>query len=260
VRESWLIIPEGNAKTTLFAGLALYHIKHRRSASVPIAASSRDQAQIMYDQAEGFVSRGNFREFKCLPGYRRIRHDGMHSRIQIFAADERTGDGPIPTLALIDELHRHRDLRLYRTWRGKLEKRGGQLATISTAGEPGSEFELLRERIRQMATDVTRDGSFVRAASTRLVLHEWAVPEKGNVEDFRLVKSANPLKAITVTSLRDKYATPTMTLAHWKRFTCNLPTRDEKAAITEAEWHGAETAERIPEGQPIWLGLDVGWK
>lgn len=260
VPECWLIIPEGNGKTTLFAGLALYHIEHRQSGSVPIAASARDQAEIMYRQAEGFVQRSELVGFKCLEGYRRIRFDAMFSRIQIFAADERTGDGPIPTLALIDELHRHRDLRLYRTWRGKLGKRKGQIATISTRGEPGSEFEQTLERIRQLAPDIRIGNGFTRAASPQLVLHEWAVPEDADVEDLRVVKRANPLKAISIADLRAKRAAPTMTLAHWRRFTCNLPTRSESAAITEAEWYAARTKDQIPAGVPIWLGLDIAWK
>jgi hypothetical protein len=41
---------------------------------------------------------------------------------------------------------------------------------------------------------------------------------------------------------------------------CNLPTRSGMAAIQEAEWYAAESAERIPEGKPVWAGLDVGWK
>jgi len=260
VPECWLIIPEGNAKTTLFAGIGLYHIEHRRSAMVPIAASARDQVEIMYTQAEGFIVRSELRGFKLHPGYRRIRYEDTLSRIQVQAADDRTGDGVIPTLGLVDELHRHRDLRLYRTWRGKLEKRGGQLAAISTRGEPGSEFELTLERIRHEATDLSIDGTFTRAASSRLVLHEWAVPEDGDVEDMDLVKTANPLKAITVPILTEKRAAPTMTLNHWRRFVCNRPTRADNAAITEAEWYAARTTETIPEGQPIYLGLDVAWK
>ena len=35
----------------------------------------------------------------------------------------------------------HKDLRLYDTWRGKSNKRQGQTIVISTAGEPGSQFE-----------------------------------------------------------------------------------------------------------------------
>lgn len=227
---------------------------------VPAAASARDQAGIMYDQGAGFVERSELRGFKLHPGYRRIAFPAQFSRMQFQAADDRTGDGAIPTLALLDELHRHRDLRLYRTWRGKLEKRGGQIAAISTRGEPGSEFELTLERIRHEAPDIYIDGSFTRAASKRLVVHQWAVPEDGDVEDMAVVKSANPLAAITVDMLTEKRASPTMTLNHWKRFVCNLPTRVDEAAITEAEWYRASTDETIPAGEPIAVGLDVAWK
>ncbi len=80
------------------------------------------------------------------------------------------------------------------------------------------------------------------------------------MEDFKVVKSANPLKAITATTLRDKFQSPTMTMEHWRRFVCNLPTRASSAAITEAEWFGAKTDEQIPAGESIWVGLDVSWK
>jgi phage terminase large subunit-like protein len=264
VPECWLVIPEGNAKTTLVAGLGLYHIEHVESAYVPAAASSREQAEILYRQAEGFVLRSpKFRSvYRCLEGYRRIRFDPKGSRIQVMAADDRTGDGIVPTLCLVDELHRHRDLKLYRTWRGKLEKRNGQIVTISTAGEPGSEFEQTRERIRASATETKRTETFVRAASSELVLHEYAVPENADVEDMAIVKSANPLKAVTTEQLTRKRSSPTMTLIHWRRFVCNLPTRSEMAAITEAEWFGAVVPETdgIPAGEPIWAGLDVAWK
>ena len=261
VPEPWLIVPEENSKTTTIAGLALYHAEFRPNAAVMVAASSRDQAEIMYRQADGFVERSDLSGFRCYDGYRRIVHKVSGSRIQVLAADDRTGDGIIPTLCLIDELHRHRDMRLYRTWRGKLGKRKGQIVAISTAGEPGSEFEQARERIRQEASaSLTRKGCFVRVATPGIVLHEWAVPEAGDVEDLRLVKRANPLKAVTVERLRAKLEAPTMTLTHWRRFVCNLPTRSDEAAITEAEWEAARTDETIPEQEPIWVGLDVAWK
>ena len=260
--ENWLVVPEGNAKTTLVGGYGLYTLEFVTEANVPAAASSREQAEILYLQAEGMVVRSEqLVGFKCLPGYRRIRFDANRSRLQIFAADDRTGDGIVPVgAALLDELHRHRDLALYRTWRGKLEKRNAQLIAISTAGEPGSEFETTREAIRQGATDVERSETFVRAASDSIVLHEWAVPEDGDTDDMELVKRANPLAAITVPMLARKKASPTMTPAHWRRFVCNLPTRSEAAAITESEWFGAAVADAIPKGEPVWAGLDVAWK
>ncbi len=262
IPEAWLMLPEGNGKTTLIAGLALYHCQYRRGAYVPVAAASRDQAQIVYAQAEGFVIRTDWLQpvFRCLEGYRRIDCDGMGSRIQVLAAQDRTGDGVIPTLCIVDELHRHRDLKLYQTWRGKLEKRAGQLVAISTAGEPGSEFEKTREEIRRSATKTERTDTYVRAVSRQLILHQYAVPEKGDVEDMAVVKAANPFSGITSPMLKRKRASPTMTREHWQRFVCNLPTRSGRSAITEDEWHSAETSERIPPGQAIWLGMDVGWK
>lgn len=259
--ENWLLVGEGNAKTTGIAGLTLYHCEHTPFAWVPWAASSRDQAEIGYIQAEGFVQRSARLDavFKCHPGYRRIRHKGG-GRIQIFAADDRTGDGVIPTLAVLDELHRHKNLRLYRTWRGKLPKRGGQLVTISTAGEPGSEFEQTRERIRTLADDVRVDGCFTRAVGQggKIVLHDWSVPANGDPSDLELVKSANPFSGVTLEVLEEKRDSPTMTEEHWRRFVCNLPTRDAHSAVAESDWFARESDERIPVQTPVWVGLDVG--
>src|SRR5687768_12451659 len=41
--EAWLIIPEGNGKTTFLSLLALYYGDYTPSAMVPVAASSREQ-------------------------------------------------------------------------------------------------------------------------------------------------------------------------------------------------------------------------
>lgn len=259
--ENWLIVPEGNGKTTLIAGLALYHCEHTPSAWVPVAASSREQAEIMYRQAEGFVLRtARLRAtFRAQEGYRRVRHDAMGARIQVFAADDRTGDGVIPTLALIDELHRHRDMRLYRTWRGKLAKRQGQLVTISTAGQPGSEFEIARALIREGTDSIEVNGAFVRATTGGVLLHEWAVPEGGDVEDMAVVKGANPFRGITVEMLAEKFASPTITLAHWRRFVCNIATSDSgrEVFITEDAWDACKNrGMTIAVKAPICIGAD----
>lgn len=262
VRENWLLLPEGNTKTTSVAGLAVYLLEHRECAEIPWAASARDQAEIGYRQAAGFIGRSErlSKLMRCYAGYRRIVNTQTGGRIQIFSQDDRTGDGVIPTDAFLDELHRHPDLGLYRTWSGKLDKRGGQLATISTAGEPGSEFEETRTFIRQSVPVVESQPGFIRCRSDQLALHEYAVPEGGDVEDVETVKLANPFSGITVETLARKRATPTMTFAHWSRFTCNLPTRSEMAAIMESEWLDAETEVEIPAGAEIWLGIDLGWK
>jgi len=282
IAECWFEVPEGNTKTTTFAGVALYHSEFRPFAVVPVAAASREQAEILYRQAEGFVLRSEMLHrpahsaiaaakgkrktdvprFLCLEGYRRINHHAG-GRIQVFAADDRTGDGIIPTLGLIDEPHRLPNLSLYRTWTGKLQKRDGQIAAISTSGEPGSDFEQTLQRIREQATEVTRKGSFTRYAAKRLVLHEWALAPGADPEDMKAVKAANPFSGITVKMLAEKYKSPTMTRHHWLRFVCNRPTRDLDSwlgANGEALWLALKDPWDFEDHAPTWVGVDVGLK
>lgn len=262
--ETWLVIPEGNGKTTFLGLLALYFGDYTPSAMIPMAASSREQAEIMYRQAEGLITRSpDLRSrFRAYDGYRRIKCLRTGGRIQVFAADDRTGDGIIPGgLALVDELHRHRDLKLYRTWRGKLEKRNAQLVTISTAGEPGSEFEETRERIRREAASVKRKGCHVRAVGDEIVLHDFAVPAIKQAEDMKVVAAANPRKGITAAALKRKRASPTMTREHWLRFVCNIATLAGGSAIQPEEWDKlAEPGLSVPDGAPRLGWLDLGWK
>jgi len=161
---------------------------------------------------------------------------------------------------VIDELHRHKTLELYRTWAGKLDKEDAVLVVISTAGEPGSEFEDVREDMRRSASEATVDGCFGRYVGSTSLLHEYAVPEAGDVEDLDLVKAANPSSRITVETLAAKRSRPSFSLRHWQRLTCNMPTRTVASAITEREWFAQRTTEEIPETQSVWLGLDLGWK
>jgi phage terminase large subunit-like protein len=270
--EIWALVPEGNGKTTLWGGIALYHAQHTPSAFVPVGASSREQAEIMYRQAEGFVFRtpgllatkkSDTTGFRCQEGYRRIKALETGGRIQVYAADDRTADGVIPTLALPDELHRHRNLRLYRTWRGKLEKRGGQIATISTAGEPESEFEETRDKILKEAEKIEHlgpHGAHIRAEGEDIVLHDWAVRNRAEFEDMEVVAAANPREAITVASLAKKRGSPTMTDAHWLRFVCNIAARESGQAITPEEWDALADDPFEPEGDWVCGWLDLGWK
>lgn len=266
-REVWALVPEGNAKTTLFAGAALYLADHTPTPWIPLGAAAREQADILRDQAGGFVHRSKSlrRRFRVYDGYRKIIHRVNGGRgIVVFAADKDTADGVIPfPIALVDEPHRHKDMSLYRLWKGKLNKRGAAIATLSTAGEPGSEFEEMREAIRSQATERERDGEHdchLRAVGHRLVYHEWMVPRVEQARDLSVVKEANPLSTITPEYLAEKLASPTLDFGNdWLRLTCNIPTRTSSAAVPEADWDACETTTRITAKVPIMVGADFAW-
>lgn len=266
--ETWTIIPEGNGKTTLMAGVGLYFLDFSVSPWIPIAASSRDQAEILAQQAYQMIraSPGMDSRFRIYEGYRRItatrdNHPGPGVRgIKVYAADVATGDGVIPTLALCDELHRWPDLALYRLWKGKLNKRKGQIATISTAGEPGHEFEQVRDAIRDALPDREFDGAHFYGRGKNITMNEWMVRSPELVGDMSAVKEANPFSGITPETLEAEYESPTTDPGDWKRLKCNMPARATNAAISDAEWERAYVNVDIPPEEHVDVGVDVAWK
>jgi phage terminase large subunit-like protein len=171
----------------------------------------------------------------------------------------RIGVIPFP-FAIVDELHRHDDLRLYSLWKGKLRKRGGQILTISTAGEPETPFENTRDEIRRRATKRDRKGGHLRAEGPGLVLHEWMVASDELCNDMAAVKAANPLWSITEKTLTEDFASPTMDMGDWKRLKCNRPTRSVISAITDKEWDDAQVDEDFRAGADLDIGLDIAFK
>ena len=266
--ESWTIVPQGNGKTTLLAGLALYCADYAPNPWVPVGASSRDQAEVLAHQAFQMVrsTPGMLQRFRIYEGYRRIQpirgdHPAPGSRgIKVHSADVGTNDGVIPyPLAVLDELHRHPDLNLYRLWRGKLPKRGAVLAGISTAGEPGTEFESTRDILRDKADKRTRRGARTKYEGPGWLMNEWKVSEDADALIPEKVKEANPFSGVTIESIRATLHSPTLDIGDFKRLTCNMPARSSSSAVSEGSWDAAFVDLEIPLGEKVALGVDVAW-
>src|SRR5262249_7334442 len=153
-----------------------------------IGAASRDQATILYDQAAGFVRRSPGLELRVdvKRGYREMRSRMHNGRIRVLAADVDTADGVIPTLALVDELHRHKSAGLYGIFRDGLGPREGRMITISTAG--GHEMSPLGQ-MRTAALGlacVERSGAhtYATTADRSYVMHEWALRKEDDLDDL----------------------------------------------------------------------------
>jgi phage terminase large subunit-like protein len=260
VRETLILISKKNGKTTLLAALALYHLLTTRDASCVIGAASRDQATILYDQATGLVERSELRTlFKTQTGYRRIDARWDRGRIRVLAADENTADGVIPTLALVDELHRHKSSGLYGIFRDGLGPRSGRLITISTAGASlDSPLGKLRTRAYELP-GLERDGVYRHVRTDEFAMHEWALNPDANVDDLELVATANPAPWQDVEQLRLRHASPSMTPGQWRRFACGIWTEGEEPWLDPLLWDrlGDPALELDPAAQ-TWIGVDVG--
>ncbi len=105
VRETLILIGKKSGKTHLCAALCLYHLITTPDAEVVVAATSRDQATILYDAARGFVRRTPaLRDLvDTKRGYRELRNKADDGRIRVLVADVDRMDGALPTLSVIDE-------------------------------------------------------------------------------------------------------------------------------------------------------------
>jgi phage terminase large subunit-like protein len=273
--EEVVVIPKKNGKSTLFSALALFHIGHwlEDDPEVPIGASSRDQATILYNQAAAMVERSGKQVSKSVyriagidydvrRGYRLIRlADNDNARIRVLAADANTADGVIPTLALVDELHRHPNGDLYGVFRDGLDGRDGRMVTMSTAGmSDDSALGLLRDAAQKLPT-WKRKGTYCTARSEdgSFVLHEWSLTDDDDRTDLKLVKRANPASWQTVEKLRRRYTSPSMTPGRWARFACGVWTGAEEPWLEAGTWADLKVdIGNVKPGERVWVAIDVG--
>jgi Phage Terminase len=274
VTEIVVLLPKKNGKTTLLAALALYHLIYTPNAACYIAASAVPQARILYEQACGFVERKG-PDGKLLPqaaalrkrvllrkGSKEIRSRRDSGFIRVISGDKDTGDGVIPTLALVDELHRHKDDgELYGVLADGLGPRDGQIITISTAGESlKSALGKLWKKARKLGAK--RDGAYVhvRSPNGEFELHEWSLEPNDDRENLKIVKQANPLSVNTIEKLEQRKASPSMRPSRWARFACGVWMRGDDAAISAVDWerNGRDGVEL--RGKAGYIALDIAWK
>lgn len=260
-RETLVLLSKKNGKTTLLAALALYHLIVTPDAECVIGATSRDQATILYDQAAGFVGRSPGmlgQRIVVKRGYREIRSKRDKGRIRVLAADVDTADGVIPTLALVDELGRHRSTELYGIFRDGLGPRQGAMLAITVAGDnEGSPLGVMRTAARKLPVQ-ERDGRYTYSASDdrAFVMHEWALLDDDDRDDLDLVKSVNPASWQTVELLRQRRDSPSTLDWQWARFACGIWTSAEAWWMTGEQWRSGEVDEQLVAGDRIAIGFD----
>lgn len=270
-RTEIVLIPKKNYKTTSMGALALFHLQETLQADVPILAASINQARIMFRQAEKLVRNSGDKDekrkdvyhlgdttYEVRPGYKEIRANG--GVMYVVANDADTLDGVIPTLALVDELHRHKTADNYGILSDGLGPRGGRMVTISTAGEDErTPLGVLRAGAHKWRNRKV-DDRHVRYQSRAEVLHEWALdPERDDPENLRTVKRVNPAKTQTLAELRRRRHEQLMTTGRWLRFACGIWTPGDEPDLEAGDWDAlARRLGAVADGDEVVLAPSVG--
>ena len=142
-REAYIEVPRKNAKSTLSSGLALFMLSAdgEHGAEVYSAATTRDQARIVFDDAKAMAERTP--DMRTYLGVAILQHSitvaHRASKFTPLAAEGSTLDGLNVHFACIDELHAHKTRAVYDvidTARGAREQ--SLLWNITTAGSDRS--------------------------------------------------------------------------------------------------------------------------
>jgi len=254
-REVAAILPRGNAKTTTAALIGLHHLLTVEGAMVTIGAASRDQARIAFERMRGFA------QHPALAGQLVIRHlelrnpegDGL---LRVVPSDGPRVHGLSSTLYIGDEVWSWPDAGLLEAMTtGLVKRRDSKLLAISTAAAQ-LDSPLGRMRARALAQPSTRRrGAVVEAAGDPHWL-EWSLQDDASLDDMRAVKACNPAPWITVADLRrQRAAVPELAFAQFHACRWGI---GEGSWLPAGAWQACVGAPSFTDGEPIWVGVDVG--
>jgi phage terminase large subunit-like protein len=270
VTENTVLIPKKNGKTTMIGALALFALFSVPDCEIVCAAASRDQATLLFNAARGFVARtpGLKDHFDVLKGFREIRPVSGIGRLRVIAADSATADGWLGDIAIADELGRWKSQELWSILRAGVGPRDGQILTISTAADDQlSPLGILRTRAYELPVridDHEHRYTFRSSGDGAVAYHEWALTDEDDRDDMRIVKLANPASWHTIEELQKLHDSPGTPPWFWARLHCGVWLQGEDTAIEPHEWDCLGPPKRdypgIPDGAPIWLGIDLAWK
>jgi phage terminase large subunit-like protein len=249
-RETVVLIPRGNGKSTLLAAVALWMLLRQPDGRIVIGAASRDQASVLFDICREMATHP---EIAAMVTITRREIRTAKGWVRVIAADGPKQHGLIIDLAIVDELHAHQRRDLYDALRTAMLKRpAARMVTISTAGALiDSPLGELYERARK-APSVTTGGPLTRAVGPHLAMLEWRAEDPDSLAS---VKAANPASWVTIDGLAEqREAVHELT---FKRYHANVWTGGQSPFITADVWDLCAGQPDIPAGADVVLGVDA---
>lgn len=258
-------LPRKQGKSTKLAGVGIMQltIDNEGGAEVYSAATKKDQARIIFDEAKRMVAaspelRHEVRRFKL-----NLAVDLTNSKFEPLSADEKTLDGLNPSCLLIDELHKHKTRGLLDVLDTAQGARWQPLLwIITTAGDDSPESVYASEHdyaVKVLEGTIEDDSLFAFITSI----------DKGDRWDDPLAwAKANPGLGVSVKfddlERQAKKATKSPPAqSAFKRLRLNVQTSAAERAIDMEVWkkNGGERFDPAHlRGRRCWAGLDLSSK
>tara|TARA_Y100000310_G_scaffold211591_1_gene212337 strand:+ start:93 stop:1808 length:1716 start_codon:yes stop_codon:yes gene_type:complete len=263
-RTAYNEVARKNGKTTLLAGVGLggLTIDCEPGAEIYSVATKRDQARIVFEEADRMVKRSESLANLVNPFRTSLAVDSTSSKFEPLGADHNTLDGLNVHFGLVDELHAHKTPALYEVIETACGARRQPLIfAITTAGsDQTSVCWEQHEYAEKILSGVLEDDAFFAYIAT--------IDEGDRWDDENVWVKSNPNLGVSVKvdKLREEItaaqATPRKQNAV-RRLRMNEWTRADTRLLEIDRWdEGAgeflpAEIERRNEGRPCYAGLDL---
>ncbi len=241
-RVGLLMIPKGNGKTPLAAGLGLHALVSERDApEVYNVAGSKDQAAICFDFARANVEHGPLAAWAEVGGsvIRCPEHRGDY---EILSSDGYLAAGVETSAAVYDELFLARHPHQREAWTSHeqaLMKRAGRswLLGITTAGF--DKQTLLGERYDQAVEhpqlELREDGYLrvLRDEENGFLFWCYQAPDDADVEDPKVLRKCNPAPWINPRDMLPDFHADELNA---RRLHANQWTKTQTAWLSSGVW------------------------
>ena len=233
----YIQVARKNGKTTLLSGVGLYMFfaDGEPGAEVYCAATKKDQAKILFSEAERMRSASPGLKKRIASFRNNMNIPGTASKFEPLGADEDTLDGLNPHCSLADEVHAHKTRKLWDVLETAMGARQQPLMLgITTAGyDRESLCWALREYGEKILAGINEDDSFFFFIAEMDPDDDW--------QDERNWPKANPNLGVSVKieELRARAAKAKQlpaALNAFLRLRLNKWTSSETAAIQPDEW------------------------
>lgn len=265
-RYRWVYVEvaKTNGKTPLGAAIAmiLAFWDCQAGAEIYSAAADRDQASIVYSDAEAFVRQSPelSRRARIYPGARKITIPDTRSIYKVLTSDAHTKHGLRPLGVIFDELHTQRDRRLYATLERAIRKmRQSMFVMFTTAGEydPDALWWTEHEYALGVKNGEIRDDKYLPVI--------YACDPEDDMGDPEMLKKANPSHGVIVdlADLVDDWNTALVkspaAQAEFKQFHGNIAGESVECPFSMENWRECSELEQKFEG-PAYVGVDCSAK
>lgn len=263
-REAFILLPRGNAKSTLGAIIALYmtFCEGQGGAASFSGATSLDQANAVFSPARQMVQAvpALQDELGLQVAARSIYQESSGSSFRPVIAN--TKDGDIPWLCICDELHQAKNgiqLAAFRTGMGKRKGADPLLLIISTAGTNLAGVC----RAEQLYFESVLNKTIEDDAKFALI---YTIDPEDDWRDFKVWRKANPNYGISVDEahLKREYdkalvnvAAQTDSLTKYLNIWCN----SASGWLNSTDWtRSARKDLTITSDMLCWIGVDLSTK